>query len=362
MASKFVPVVVATAVAASLVVLPGGAASQSEPPSYQSASVPFTATAPASPSGVQLSIDYRNPDDPEGKPYAVRKLVVRFHPGTKIDTGVPEQCKASDAAFAEQGADACSPESRVGVGKVDLDSGGATQPRIIKTDVTAFNNEAQLILLFETTNQPTRLRVAARSRIEDATITTEVPPLPGAPPPEPYLAVKTVRETFDTVTRGRGDSLRSYVTTPATCPATGYWTNTLEFTYRNGATQTVPTRSPCKAPRSGSQRPRLGLRLSYRSGRVRESGRRCALGRVRATVVGRGRRNARRATFYRDGRRVTYDSRPPLSRIVDGRRHRGRSHTHMLRARVRMSDGRRLRLTRRYRVCADSPLRVSASG
>lgn len=348
--------------AATLLVLPGGAAPQSETPSYQTASLPFTTTAPASPSGMELSIDYRNPADPEGKPHAVKKLVVRLHPGSKIDTDVPEQCKASDAEFAEQGADACPAKSQVGVGKAEFDSGGATQPRIVKTDVTVFNNEAQLILLFETTNQPTRVRVAARSRVEDATIITEVPPLPGAPPPDPYLAVKMVRETFDTVTRGSGDSLRSYITTPATCPASGYWTNTLEFTYRNGVTQTVPTRSPCEAPRSGSQRRRLGLRLSYRSGRLRENGRRCALARVRATVVGRDRGNARRASFYRDGLRVAHDRRPPLSRIVDRGRHRGRSETQILRARVRMSDARLLRLTRAYRVCADSPLRDSASG
>ena len=358
MRRKYVSVVATIGVAASVLLLPGGAAPQSQPPTYQDASLTFTTTAPGLPSGMNLSIDYRNPEDPEGKPHAIQKLVLRLARGSKIDTGVPEQCKASDAEFAEQGADACPPESKLGVGNTEFDSGGATQPRIVQTDVTMFNNEAQLILFFETTNQPMQIRVAARSRIEDATITTEVPPIPGSPPPDPYLATKKVREAFETVTRGSGDSVRSYVTTPATCPASGYWTNTLELTYRNGVSQTVPSRSPCEAARS--ERPRLGLRLSYRSARLRTNGRRCALGKVRATVVGRDRSEAQRAVFYRDRRRVARDSRPPLSRIVD-RRGRRSTRTHTSRARVRMSDGRVVRLARLYRVCGDSAVRAGRS-
>jgi hypothetical protein len=350
MVFKVIPAAAASVLALAVLALPGGAGGQSDSPSYQNASLTFTTTAPGSPSGLGLAIDYRDPANPEGKPHAVQKLVLRLAPGSKIDTGVPGQCKASDGEFAQQGASACPSESKLGVGQTEFDSGGATEPRIVKTDVTMFNNEAQLILLFETTNQPTQVRVAARSTIEDATITTNVPPLPGAPPPDPYLAVKTVRETFETVTRGSGDSVRSYVTTPAACPARGYWTNTLEFTYRNGVTQTVPTKAPCVTP-SGSQRVRLHLRLSDRKGRLRASGR-CAVGRVRATVVGRDRRKARRAVFYRDRRRVAYDRRPPLSRVVDRGQQDGRSRRHRVRVHVRMRDGDRVRVARRYRACA----------
>jgi hypothetical protein len=104
------------------------------------------------------------------------------------------------------------------------------------------------------------------------------------------------------------------------------------------------------------QRPRLRLRLRFRKIRRLRSGRRCARGRVRATVAGRDRRLARRAVFYRGRRRVAVDRRPPLSRIVDRGRHRGRSHTHVARARVRLSDGRLIRVRKRYRVCARSRL------
>ncbi len=102
----------------------------------------------------------------------------------------------------------------------------------------------------------------------------------------------------------------------------------------------------------GGDRVRLRLRASYRRGRWR--GRSCARGRVRATVTGADRRLARRADFRRGRRRVARDTRPPLSRIVDRRRHRGPSHRHAVVAKVRLVDGSLVRLRRVYRVCACS--------
>jgi hypothetical protein len=97
----------------------------------------------------------------------------------------------------------------------------------------------------------------------------------------------------------------------------------------------------------GARRPKPRLALKLRS-RVRRGCRRTP---IRATVVGRDRRHARRAVFYRGRRRVARDSRPPLSRVIDRARHRGRAHRHTARARVRLDDGRLVRLKRRYRVC-----------
>jgi hypothetical protein len=126
--------------------------------------------------------------------------------------------------------------------------------------------------------------------------------------------------------------------------------------------------------RDAGGRPRLSLRLRYRAGRTK-SGRRCARSRVRARVAGADRRQALRAGFWRDGRRVARDVRPPLGRVVDrgprramdpgsrraidrgsrraigsgARRLRGTRHRAT--ARVRMADSRLIRLKRRYLVC-----------
>jgi hypothetical protein len=104
--------------------------------------------------------------------------------------------------------------------------------------------------------------------------------------------------------------------------------------------------------RRRAQRPRLALRLGHRRGRT-ESGRSCARGTVRATVTGRDRRLALRASFRGPAGQRARDPRPPLSRIVDRARHRGPSHRHRVITRVRLQDGRLLRRARRFRVCAD---------
>jgi hypothetical protein len=104
-------------------------------------------------------------------------------------------------------------------------------------------------------------------------------------------------------------------------------------------------------------RPRLRLALRARWTRTRRGRRRCAPSRVRATVIGADRRRALRAEFLRDRRRVARDRRPPLSRVVDRGRHRGRSHVHRAGVRVRLRDGRLARLAKRYRVCAATKIR-----
>jgi hypothetical protein len=106
--------------------------------------------------------------------------------------------------------------------------------------------------------------------------------------------------------------------------------------------------------RSHRARARLALRLRARLGRTR-TGRRCARGRVRARVVGRDAASAVSVTFFRGRRPLGRDRKRPLSRVIDGRRHRGRSHVHRVRALVRLRDGRLQRLSARYRVCADAP-------
>jgi hypothetical protein len=99
------------------------------------------------------------------------------------------------------------------------------------------------------------------------------------------------------------------------------------------------------------RRPRLALRLRFRAGRT-ASGRRCARSRVRARIAGADRRRALRAGFWRDGRRIARDVRPPLGRAIDRGPRRPRATRHVAAARVRMADGRLIRVKRRYLSCA----------
>ena len=103
-----------------------------------------------------------------------------------------------------------------------------------------------------------------------------------------------------------------------------------------------------RAP-AGPRGARLALRVASRTARRR--GRRCRLTPVRAAVGGADRSLAARAELFRGRRRVARDVHPPLRATIDRSRHRGRPHRHVARARVRLSDGRLVRLSRRYLVC-----------
>src|SRR5205807_615936 len=47
-----------------------------------------------------------------------------------------------------------------------------------------------------------------------------------------------------------GGRVRSYATTPKSCPRTGYWRTTVRFWWAGGAVDSVASREPCRRPRS----------------------------------------------------------------------------------------------------------------
>jgi hypothetical protein len=252
----------------------------------------FDERRPGTGTGSRLAIDYVNPDDPSAKAPAVQKVVIDFAEGATIDTSVPERCGASNGELTTQGPAACPPGSIVGGGEIDLDSGIPGPGRILQNDVTLINNQDELIILLESKSDPSS-RVVARSVVKGGTITSEVSPVPGGPP-DGFTAIKRVRLSLDRRSAGQGAGRKSYVTTPPSCPATGSWTNTVTFTYRDGVTQTARNSSPC-IPASGGtcMRPSsIGFRLKRRDlGRV-----------VRVEAFVNGRRALRRAG--RDLRRI----------------------------------------------------------
>lgn len=210
----------------------------------------FTTTAPGASTGLRLEIDYHDPENPEGKPYAVQTILQTLHPGTRIDTSVPPRCEASDQELMAQGAGACPAETRVGGGELSVDTGSDVPgPRVVESRVTFFNADGEVILFTESTNtQGAPIRTSGRSRIGDGTITSTVPPVPAAPPPDPFLAIKRVRVALDAFERAGG----AFITTPPECPAGGAWTHAGTFTYRDGIEQTVTSDSPCSAAAQGA--------------------------------------------------------------------------------------------------------------
>jgi hypothetical protein len=161
-----------------------------------------------------------------------------------IDTTVPAQCRATNAELMALGPEACPPESKVGSAVIVSDTGsGGPFPRFTTTHVTDFNNQDEIVAVGENEDLP--VRPVDRTRIEGNRTTTNFPALPGQPPPDSYTAMKTIRLVLPPYVRDG----RTYNRTPPTCPAAGHWTTLLDFTYRDGVTERVESRSPCDRAR-----------------------------------------------------------------------------------------------------------------
>jgi hypothetical protein len=317
--------------AAGLAALPAVAAGQQGP--RQTASFVFSQSRAGQSTGLRVAIDY--PSEPETKPPAVQKVVVRLHPGTSIDTSVPARCEASNAELMASGAAACPSASKVGRGELDVDTGVPGPARILETDATFLNNKGELIFLLESGAR----RTVVRATVEGRTITTEAPPLPGGPP-DGFSAVKRVRFSLDARTTG----VRDYLTTPARCPASGSWTNTAAFTYRDGQSQSVSNLSRCTHARS---------RGDDKAPRIRVTGvprKRCARRNFRARVrIAERWSGLRRAELRLGQRRLAVTGKKVFVRRIPVRRLR--SGRHRLTVVALDRAGNRSRRTVAFRRC-----------
>lgn len=115
------------------------------------------------------------------------------------------------------------------------------------------------------------------------------------------------------------------------------------------ADSSAPGGPAASSPRGCNPKPRLKLSLRCKRGRHG-----CARGAVTASLGGADRRSIRRARFYLGRRRVATDSRSPFRRRVDRGRHRGKAHRYVVTARVRLKNGQRATLRRRFKACVRS--------
>jgi hypothetical protein len=213
--------------------------------SYQESSYTLTQTRPDRPTGEDFRFDYVNPDDPEAKPPAVRRVVTVLPRGARYDTSVPGSCTAGDAALMAQGADACPPDSAIGGGVITVDTGVPGPGRIVTADTEFFNNaedpEGEFIYL--NTVRGSGARTIVRADVTRRRTITEAPLLPGMPPDGG--AIDTVDVHVDKVVRRVDGERRGYITTPRRCRRGRTWIARVKFTYDGDVTQTVPTANPC---------------------------------------------------------------------------------------------------------------------
>ena len=305
--------------------------------SRQTATAVFGERLPASPTGASVRIRYRDPADPEGKPPAVQRVVTEFAPGTRIDTKVPAACEASDADLVSEGAEACPPQSRVGKGKVKLDT-GVEGSRFLENDLTLLNNTGELILLTQQRGSSPPSRLVVRAKITGSHVIAELPPVPGGGS-DGFTAIRDVDFTVSRITDRVGGETRSYITTPGTCPEVGRFANGFTFTYRDGVTQDVASPSPCSQP----DRKPPAIRLAG----VSDKG--CVKRALRARIRVLDPSPLARVVVKINGRRLRVTQRRRL--VITLRRSALRPGFNNLRITARDSAGNRAGFTRRFLRC-----------
>jgi hypothetical protein len=203
----------------------------------------FTTTQPNAPTGFSYEARYHAENDPEGDPPYMEKMIAYQPAGLRFDTSVPKRCTASDLELAARGAAACPPGSRLGGGTTTIKFMGEP-PSTVEVDM--FNNKDEQIII----GRSPVLATVARGRIHpDGSVEfaspTCYPSVPGASCPADNVLQLGSSIDVAPYTRTSGGRTRSYMTTPPTCPASGYWETPIRFWWKDGSVDTVVTRQPC---------------------------------------------------------------------------------------------------------------------
>ncbi|HEX8065485.1 MAG TPA: hypothetical protein VF520_03040 [Thermoleophilaceae bacterium] len=214
----------------------------------------LTTTRPNAPTGFTFTGRYHAAGDPEGEPPFLRRMV--FYPprGLRYDTSVPERCTASDLELELQGAAACPEGSRIGGGTTEgvfyaPVADGVVFDRYTHTVDVMNNEDEQIVLVNSEGSTVVRGRLRPDGSLEFVTTTCFPSTKPMAECPDDYVLQLGSSTNLPPYTRTENGRVRSYATTPPTCPARGYWKSVIRFWWADGSEDAVATRQPCSRPR-----------------------------------------------------------------------------------------------------------------
>jgi hypothetical protein len=208
----------------------------------------FTTPVPGASTGIDTTIVYKHPDDPNAKPPPVRQEVFTFPVGTRWDDSMVPDCTVSDEQLRLEGESACPEETWLGRGHgntVMTGFPGAGESPIV---VNAFKYGGGR---FRVVGGPEGLpiRSVVQGKREGRTNTVNVPPTQGGPP-DGESALRRVRNIFPPRSLGR----RAYMRTPRHCPKTGVWIFKARLTFADGGVERNVYRMRCQRhkPAAGS--------------------------------------------------------------------------------------------------------------
>jgi len=232
-----------------------GAAAQPGAGPRETVDQPFTTAIPNSPTGLGYTGVYHAAGNPRGNPPYMRRMVFFPPRGMRYDTSVPDRCSAPDAELEVMGPAACPPGSRLGGGTLE---GLIFEPVAhafvldhFKHPLEILNGANQQIILIKS-----EVYAVVRGRIRpDGSLDFDLPACFPEPPTGQCLVHDYILQlrssTFlPAYKKTVGGRVRSYATTPKSCPRTGYWRTTVRFWWAGGAVDSVASREPCRRPRS----------------------------------------------------------------------------------------------------------------
>jgi hypothetical protein len=208
----------------------------------------FTTTQPGAPAGFNFTGTYHAAGDPAGDPPYMRRMISYSPHGQRFDTSVPERCSASDIELATFGAAACPAGSRLGRGATTTKFLGSF-PSTVSVDF--LNNAGEQIILARSPGLSTvaRGQIHPDGSVEFASPTCYPSIQPLGCPVDSVLQLQS-SITVPPYTRSSHGAIRSYLTTPPTCPAAGHWRTPIRLWWADGSVDTVVTEQACTHPRS----------------------------------------------------------------------------------------------------------------
>jgi hypothetical protein len=188
---------------------------------------------PGAPTGQAPLMTWSDPGAPNDVPKPIKRIDMKFHPGTRFDTSALTRCQASDDEIKLKGGSACPASSRLGSGhtKALFPSGSG-----FTTDVTLFNARGEIIVVVTLQgNVITEFRDLVKGR----TISVR-PVLPGG------VSLTRLSLRIGRHSKGHGAKQRTYMRAPASCPKSRRWTTRAKFIYLDGSTESFHSTTRCR--------------------------------------------------------------------------------------------------------------------
>jgi hypothetical protein len=220
---------VAALFVATIVPALGATAAQASPQFESQFQMGYLSAEPGASTGLSTVMTWSDPGAPGGAPKAIKKIDLRFEPGTRFDTNALPQCHASDIEVLLLGASACPPASVLGGGStIGIFSIGLQ----FDTVVTLFNAPDQIIVFVTVGGLPA-------TEFRDDVKSDEIVVNPALPP---TVSLKRLALQVNPHTSATGTA---YMRAPPTCPPSGRWTIAATFTYDDASSDAHTSGSAC---------------------------------------------------------------------------------------------------------------------